>query len=635
MKQRFLATASLVGALSLLSGCIETTVSGRVLADGVEGAWVCIDSNGDLQCDDTEPGGVVQADGSYTFQRQTVLEVYAMNLVVQVPEKGGEGTGPAPGGAFVLASPVRDEAGLVTGLSTLLALHRSAPSQEEDLAGLEAALKDTLHLPAEVSLLDDPNASDHPGLERLEDVVVAALREGAQAQRTAQASEQAATAFQPGEATRAAAKVLVPILGRYTDATSGQLLHTVSARTPVRETVAAFAPTTCYMAPPPMVVIDTAGGAPIVDKETYVQAQLTMGATADFPQALNLSTRIKGRGNSTWNLDKKPYRLKFDSKSKVLGMTSDKDWALLANHTDKSMLRNAVALCLGKVLGMDYTPSAHHVELRLNNDYLGLYQLVEHVKVADHRVNIGAAAASADDADAGFLLEIDARLDETYWFRSLRYMPYTVKSDVLEPVQVEHIQAVVNAMESALFGENYRDPEVGYAAHLDVEALVDFYLINEYLRNNDAFYSSTYVTRERGGKLKFGPLWDFDLAGGNSKFFDNMSPTGWWVRDPSNHNTRYMHRLFSDPAFEQHVQARWRYLRKQLPALQAYIRQSADTLQASQARNFQRWDVLNTPISPSPLALGSFDAEVAHLQFWLAQRAQWMDEQWVPSTEID
>ena len=110
------------------------------------------------------------------------------------------------------------------------------------------------------------------------------------------------------------------------------------------------------------------------------------------------------------------------------------------------------------------------------------------------------------------LVEIDARLDETHWFKSQKWMPYTVKSDVLAPEQVERIQAVVNAMETALFGADYRDPVKGYAGHLDVEALVDFYLINEYLRNNDAFYSSTYVTRQRGGKLKFGPLWDFDLA---------------------------------------------------------------------------------------------------------------------------
>ncbi len=631
MAQRLLATASVLGGLLLLSGCNETTVSGEVLAEVAEGAWVCLDTNGDLLCDETEPGGAVQADGAFRFLRPTLMPVHAMNLVVQVPDQPTQTppVGPLPGGVFVLATPARDDAALVTGLSTLLAMHRPGPGQgqDEDITLVESNLKRTLGLPEDASLLADPGADAEHGLKRLDGLVVTALRQGAQAHSQTLAGD----AGPSGASTRAAAEVLAPVIGRYTQAETGQLLHTVGERTLVHETKAAFAPHNCVTLPPPMVVIDTAGGAPILDKENYVQAQLTMGATADFPQALNLSTKVRGRGNSTWNLEKKPYRLKLDSKSKVLGMTSDKDWALLANHTDKTMLRNAVALCLGRVMGMAYTPAAHHVEVRLNNDFLGLYQLVEHVKVADHRVNIGAAATSPDDVDAGFFLEIDARLDETHWFRSLNMRPYTVKSDVLDAVQVTRIRDVVNAMESALFGSDHRDPAIGYAAHLDVEALVDFYLINEYLRNNDAFYSSTFVYKGRGGKLTFGPLWDFDLAAGNVKFNDNASPIGWWLREPSNVNASYIKQLLTDPVFEQHVKARWQHLRQQLPALQAYIQQSAEVLQASQARNFQRWDVLNTPISPSPLALGSYEAEVSHLRTWLAQRAVWMDEQLLPS----
>lgn len=624
MLQRTFKLASLVGALLALSGCNETTMSGRVVVEGVEGAWVCLDSNADLQCDETEPGAAVQPDGSYALSRMMLMDISGLNLIVQVPKSAvaAEAAGPTIEAAFILSAPARDEGVTISGLSTLLAMHRAVPA-EADLSGVASELKRVLRLPDEVSLEAPADALPELNLTRLDGVIVSALREGARAHM------QAATDVpsQPGVATQAAAKVLAPILGRYTQASTGQLLHTVSTRTLTRETAEAFVPRSCVTLPPPVIVIDTAGGAPILDKENYVQAQLTMGATADFPQALNVSTRIRGRGNSTWNMEKKPYRLKLDNKSKVMGMTSDKDWALLANHADKTMLRNAVALCLGRVMGMDYTPAARHVELRLNNDFLGLYMLAEHVKVADHRVNIGAVSSDLNDSAAGFLLEIDARLDEVHWFHSRAGKPYTVKSDVTDPVQVEHIRAVVDDMETALFGENYKDPESGYAAHLDVEALIDFFLINEYLRNNDAFYSSTYVTRERGGKLKFGPLWDFDLAAGNMKFNGNHDPIGWWLNNPANTGASYINRLFTDPVFQQHVRARWQHLKQQLPALQAYIRQSADTLQDSQTRNFQRWNILNTPISPSPLALGSYDAEVKHLQDWLTQRATWMDAQ--------
>jgi hypothetical protein len=270
--------------LLLLSGCNETTVSGEVLAEGTEGAWVCLDTNGDLLCDDTEPGGAVQAGGAFQFPRPTLMAAHAMNLVVQVPDQPTQTlpVAPLPAGAFVMATPARDDGAVVTGLSTLLAMHRSAPGQgeEEDIALVESELKRTLGLPDEVSLLAAPGSDEQRDLKKLDAWVVTALRQGAQAHSQTSAGDAGPT----GASTRAAAEVLAPIIGRYTQAETGQLLHTVGARTLVHETKAAFVPHTCVTLPPPLVVIDTAGGAPVVDKESYVQAQLTMGATADFPQ---------------------------------------------------------------------------------------------------------------------------------------------------------------------------------------------------------------------------------------------------------------------------------------------------------------------------------------------------------------
>src|SRR4030095_3046019 len=109
----------------------------------------------------------------------------------------------------------------------------------------------------------------------------------------------------------------------------------------------------------------------------------------------------------------------------------DRDWVLLANFADKTLMRNSVATCLSQMLGFEYTPPERYVELTLNGSYLGVYQLTDQIEVEDARVNIGKATAAIDDPGMAFLLEIDAQLDEDFWFKSLLTVPYTVKSDVV------------------------------------------------------------------------------------------------------------------------------------------------------------------------------------------------------------
>jgi len=271
-------------------------------------------------------------------------------------------------------------------------------------------------------------------------------------------------------------------------------------------------------------------------------------------------------------MPKQPFKLKLSKAASLLGMSADKEWALLANYSDKTLLRNAVAFCLSKTLGLSYTPAYRFVELELNGEYKCVYQLVEHIKTSSSRIDIGSATPVGDDP-GDFLLEIDDHLDADYWFVSKRaWVPYTFKSDTTE-TQVTQVQKLIQQFEDTLFGSNFmtRGPG-GYLPLMDTEAFVDFYLINELMKNNDAFFSSTFITRKDDGPLVFGPIWDFDIAAGNINYNGNDAPTGWWLRKQgATVYNGYILQLFTDPVFERHVAARWKFLSRRMPDIQRFI----------------------------------------------------------------
>lgn len=584
----------------------QITLSGRVAAAQAAGTTVCLDINRNFACDASEASGRTEAGGTFTLSVPATTSLDTAFIVAELRAADVPTTVatrlPTGSSSFVLAAPAARSVTVDASGTLIAAAMQARPVLTRTQA--EAELKQSLAV---------------ADLQTVESAAWGALHDGSRA-RLAQAGSTATA----GQATLAAAPVVMRILARYIDKSRGQWLSTVSTRTLNGEAIGAFTPPACAVQAPPLLRIATAASAPIVSREDYVDARLTMASTAVYPETIDLATRIRGRGNSTWGFDKKPYKLKLDKKAALLGMPADTEWALLAHHADKTLLRNALAMCLGRTLAMTWTPGARFVELELNGRYDGVYELYEQVKAADARVAIGTPATGDSDADAGFLLEIDARLDADLWFRSARQVPYAIKSDATAS-QVPAIAGTIDRMEQALFSAGYADARSGYAAHLDVEALVDFYLINELLRNTDTFGTSTFVHRTRGGRLTFGPLWDFDIAAGNINYGGNDLPEGWRVRQMS----PYLQRLLTDPAFAAHVAARWQYLSSRLPEVQQFIDQGAVALNAAQQRNFQRWDILNVRLSPNPVALGSHAAEVAYLKDWLTRRAAWMDAQLV------
>jgi hypothetical protein len=370
------------------------------------------------------------------------------------------------------------------------------------------------------------------------------------------------------------------------------------------------------------LAITTDGGAGILSKDDYVAGSVTLtGAGSTYEGRM----RVKGRGNTTWEMDKKPYRIKLDSKASWLGMPAAKDWVLLANYADKSLMRNHVAYELGRRLGLPFTLPTEYVEVTLNGEYIGNYLLTEQVEVGKDRVDI--KELDEDDVDAtkitgGYLLEIDSRRDETYCFTTTQGVPFCVKSDAT-PDQWAYITAYVQEAEDALYGNDFADPTTGYAAYLNIDTFIDWYIVTELTRNNDAiFFSSVYMYKDRGKKLSMGPLWDFDIGMGNIDFNGNENPEGWWIRDAA-----WINRLLQDPAFVQRLKDRWNAVHSTIvaPVTTTFIDETAGHLSASQQNNFVRWPILGIYVWPNATVPGSYAGEVTYLKDWLSQRSAWMN----------
>lgn len=403
----------------------------------------------------------------------------------------------------------------------------------------------------------------------------------------------------------------------------------------------------------PQLVITTENSAPIVSKEDYINATFTL---TDQDTNIEGTTEIRGRGNSTWGWPKKPFRLKLTNSTSLLGMPASKHWVLLANYADKTLIRNDIAFMFSNALGMEYTVRTNYVEVTLNGSYQGIYQLAEHIRVASNRVNIPelkVTDTSPETISGGYLMEVDFRhhvdfcqnityetdecsggvnisREEDYCIDSAHGMdPVCIDTpedlhDNAWLAQREYITDYIHNMEAALFSEQFADPATGYAAYIDVDSAVNYYIINELFKNVDGAKASFWLYKKRDGKLFFGPIWDFDLALGNAGY-DNVDKTyDWHIR-----NYAWFERLFEDPAFEAKVKARWQTLKNDgtLELIFKYAEARANWLDSVQVNNFTKWPIFDWEEWYTRVIMGSYEGEVNEMIRWQRERAVWMDAQ--------
>ena len=385
----------------------------------------------------------------------------------------------------------------------------------------------------------------------------------------------------------------------------------------------------------PVVQIWTTAGAQVLDRVNYITACMRIrdGSAQPYQQGLFTGTiKIRGRGNSTWSMPKKGYRLKLDSAAAVLDMPAHKDWVLLANYADKTLLRNAVGMELSRRVDMPWTPRQRHAEVYLNDDYLGNYQIGEKIEVAPTRLAMTPLLATdiaQPNVSGGYLIEADfleyMSVTDRYFdtTEGYHFVVQSPSASNLKPEQFNYISQYTQAIETAIYAGN-KSPGTGYDSLIDLDSMINWYLVEEVMKNVDSvFASSVNLYKDRNAKMKMGPLWDFDLGAGNVDYEPlAMGPTGWYVQAQA----AWFEALFKDRDFRKRVKARWAVVKPRMQGIDAYIVEQQARLDRSQVENFKRWPILNESVWPNPVVLGSYPAEVSYLRDWLRRRIAWMDK---------
>lgn len=416
----------------------------------------------------------------------------------------------------------------------------------------------------------------------------------------------------------------------------------------------------------PVIYIETENRSPVVSKEKYIDAQLAVQGNSEFDSDDYLydgKTEIRGRGNSTWQADKKPYRLKLDEKADLFGMGKSKHWVLISNPFDTSLLRNEISYGLSGDMGLEFQKSVW-VDVVFNGKVVGNYQLCEHIRVDDTRVDItnwedlaeDAAKAiykkhsdtlTKDDRDelidimtedmswttsdevvfnsitytvsdymdypsinGGYLTEI-VRKAEEYTFATSRGMYVCIDTpEALSEDMLNYVQGYYQGFEDALFSEDfcteYNGKTVRYTDFIDLESFVKGLLINEIFENFDFGRTSTWISQDIGGKLVYGPVWDMDLS--------SSSPYIWTAS-----KVNWLKRFLCDPIFVKEL--RETYFEYRYTAINDLIKDNGDIDQAirkiesSAIHNDEIWNHDST-----------FYENAADLKYVLQQKISWFDK---------
>jgi len=386
----------------------------------------------------------------------------------------------------------------------------------------------------------------------------------------------------------------------------------------------------------PTVIIHTTNAQDIVNKDLYIKGIVSIisdNGTKIYTDSLD----IKGRGNASWNFPKKPYKLKLYNKVSLLGLPAkEKTWTLINNYGDKTLMRNLLANDLSKKLEMPYTPAARSVDVFLNGEYKGNYQLSDQVEVATGRVDVEKLKTTditLPNLGGGYLIEMDAyAYQEISWFTSiLESVPVTIhnpKDDEIVPAQSAFIKSHFEKMEAALFAVNYTDVTDGFRKYIDTETFLRHFLVGEMSGNTDTYWSTYMYKKRNEDKFYFGPSWDFDIAYENDYRTYPINNNSEWIYSTTGSAAtgvrEIVNRIFSDQAILAQLKNIYASYRNRAiineGSLLQVIDDNAALLDQSQKLNFMRWDILGTQVHMNPQVLYTYSAEVANVRNFVKNR---------------
>lgn len=360
----------------------------------------------------------------------------------------------------------------------------------------------------------------------------------------------------------------------------------------------------------PAIHIDTEGSAPIVSKEEYLNCYITVSNTAQGYAMEGALAQVRGRGNTSFQVDKCSYKIKFDERTDLFGMGDARDWALISNHFDLSIVRNYIAYAVAsKFETQRFASKNQFIDLYVNGEYRGVYLVCEQVEVQENRVNI---TEGSTEVDTGYLIELDSRAEDRgfYVFGKFHAIktPNPNKGE-LSSEQMTYIFRYVSSAHSTILKKSWSE----VCELVDVESFAEAYIIYELFKCVDVGFASFYMYKEAGGKLTAGPVWDFDRSMGNvenkgdSRYYDTL-----WARK----DNMWFLGLFMHEEFEMLVREK---LEKYLPTVRQTLEACYIYLEAHEEsfnRNFERWDILGGYVYPNPSELNRLQTWREHLD-WL------------------
>lgn len=378
----------------------------------------------------------------------------------------------------------------------------------------------------------------------------------------------------------------------------------------------------------PTVSIHTINNTVPRDKVNEIPAQFTIIGDSTCALLSEPGT-IRERGNASRDFPKKPWRIKFESKQHVLDAPAHaKKWTLINNYGDKTLMRNLLAFELSRRMGMPYTPYGRAVDVLLNGEYKGCYQLCDQVQVHKDRVDIEEMTPRDNSGDAltgGYFFEIDAYADQDEsYFWSNQWKPVSIKSpeaDSITYTQRNYIKSHFNKMESNL------------SRYLDLNTFLRHFLVGELSGNIDTYWSVFMYKHRSNDTIYTGPVWDFDLAFNNDGRIRNPNNMSDYVYRSGGSYVGNM-RSFVDkiviytPSTQDQLLAIWDEARHNgidEDHLVAFVDSMEEELQHSQQLNFLRWPIMNRIVHQNPRIWGSYAAEVGNVRDFISKRIEWMD----------
>ena len=393
----------------------------------------------------------------------------------------------------------------------------------------------------------------------------------------------------------------------------------------------------------PIFIINTNGQA-IVD-EPKIDAHLGViyngpgvrNKLSDEATHYNGKIGIELRGNSTQSWPKKPYTFETrlddgeNNDVSLLGFPEENDWILRASYYDHTFLRNPLAHQMSRLMG-NWSSGNKHCEVVLNGEYQGVYILLEKIKRTKNRLNIAKLKEddiSGEELTGGYIYEIAGQHDDFGFARRLRYPDF----DEVQPEQLAYIRKYDDDFRRAMASFSSDNPAELYNQWIDVLTFVDYMLIQEASRNPDGYGWSCYFHKDKNGKLRAGPVWDFDQSMHNSTYRDGDQWWGWSIDYRLWPDPPFYMEMIHEPYFQYQMKKRWESLRQnefRTENLFHYIDSIAENLSEATERNFTKWPNLGVRIwreLPDFELFDTYPKQVYSLKSYLQKRWEWMDQE--------